>query len=739
MYRSVLFFLLIIIHSAGLYAQIVEGSGYLLGDYVEIGINPNGYEGANGSLDEDHARYGLADDSRLGLVANPQMDDWVEYNGDYFFPGSPQNAFALQIDGTDYVNTSLGYTPGVEGEIIAYTDADSCLSLEWEGEVEGVVMNIKYKLIKGALFYTTEIELTNTNPVALNNVYYLRTIEPDNNFELLGAPLGYNTNNSVVSQSDIFCKKALVTAEQTEPWDSYIGFCGVGSNFRCARGGFYVTNGSYVWNGTGGQTGEIGTDIGYDQAISLAYKIATFGAGESETFEFATVFTEASVGDALNNLFKITYDAGEGVGTASCNHLIDTVRVGCEGGNDVTLSIEGADAASYDWVWSPATYLDGTSGESVVSTPADTIVYTVTGTPVIDCLDHVITKSIVVIPTGVPPSISITDPGLQCDEFDLTTLEFVDENEIPLTVSRFFTEIPDSANQVAPLFEGDILTEDDIVYLMIGDTINGCYDWAEIEIEFTYSVDAGADSTITVCAYPDSILSITNLIDLDADLGGSLIENTLSEQFNEETGELEITDLEGIYTFSYTVLATEPCTNDTALYTVVVHSMPEVTISDDVTIASGETTVLTGGGGETYVWTPTTGLSDPSASSTEASPTETTTYTLTVTTENGCTDSEEVTVIIDGQVGINDYADNKISVYPNPFTDFTIVQFDNSLKSQYLIIVTDVLGREVYRNENITDSKVKMRKEELGTGFFLLTIFDEKDKHQVFVEKLLIE
>lgn len=55
-------------------------------------------------------------------------------------------------------------------------------------------------------------------------------------------------------------------------------------------------------------------------------------------------------------------------------------------------------------------------------------------------------------------------------------------------------------------------------------------------------------------------------------------------------------------------------------------------------------TVNNGNAPYTYSWTPTTGLSDPSIANPVASPTTNTVYTLTVTDDDGCTDTDQVTV-----------------------------------------------------------------------------------------------
>ncbi len=48
----------------------------------------------------------------------------------------------------------------------------------------------------------------------------------------------------------------------------------------------------------------------------------------------------------------------------------------------------------------------------------------------------------------------------------------------------------------------------------------------------------------------------------------------------------------------------------------------------------------------TYSWTPIAGLSDPTIANPVASPSATTVYTLTVTDDDGCQDSDNVTVTV---------------------------------------------------------------------------------------------
>ncbi len=95
-------------------------------------------------------------------------------------------------------------------------------------------------------------------------------------------------------------------------------------------------------------------------------------------------------------------------------------------------------------------------------------------------------------------------------------------------------------------------------------------------------------------------------------------------------------------TSSYTVSATDSggCTG-TAAATVLVNNLPTISISGDLTICNGESTVLTAAGGSTYVWS--TGATTAAITVT---PTSTTNYAVTGTDANGCTATAAVTVLV---------------------------------------------------------------------------------------------
>jgi len=79
----------------------------------------------------------------------------------------------------------------------------------------------------------------------------------------------------------------------------------------------------------------------------------------------------------------------------------------------------------------------------------------------------------------------------------------------------------------------------------------------------------------------------------------------------------------------------------------------------DTTIIEGQVIGLQASGGTTYLWSPDTGLNNPNIASPIVTPTKTTTYQVTVTTEEGCTATDEVTItVIPRVVVVNTFSPN---------------------------------------------------------------------------------
>ena len=95
-------------------------------------------------------------------------------------------------------------------------------------------------------------------------------------------------------------------------------------------------------------------------------------------------------------------------------------------------------------------------------------------------------------------------------------------------------------------------------------------------------------------------------------------------------------------TYTLEVVGSDGCIATETL-TVTVEEVP-ITVGANADICLGESASLSAGGGVAYLWSPTAGLNDPTLANPTASPSVTTTYTVTVTTANGCEAESAMTV-----------------------------------------------------------------------------------------------
>lgn len=364
-------------------AQLNANGGYLMGNQVEVGIHNHGHEGAP-DIPGSHSRTNSSTDVYFGFVANPQNDGWVDYDGDFFTPGSPENGFGLEINGVNYSNNGVdaiffsGTQYEIPGALSNYSQIGDCISVQWDGSINNVALKIVYSLNITQLYYTTEVTITNNTGAALNDVYYYRNLDPDNNEEI---NFDYTTNNTIVSQPTPGCEKALVSATQSTPWNSYIGLAAIGPNFRVSYGGFSNRDASDIWNGLAGLTGTVGASMFDDIAISLAYKINTLAAGDSETFQFSVILDQNQIDAALASLYYFDFTGGSGSPATFCEPVVDTVFT-CAG-VPATISVEGPNTGDYTWAWTPPADLSTTVGTTTQASPNGTTTYTVTGSPIV--------------------------------------------------------------------------------------------------------------------------------------------------------------------------------------------------------------------------------------------------------------------------------------------------------------------------------------------------------------------
>jgi len=74
------------------------------------------------------------------------------------------------------------------------------------------------------------------------------------------------------------------------------------------------------------------------------------------------------------------------------------------------------------------------------------------------------------------------------------------------------------------------------------------------------------------------------------------------------------------------------------------------------------------------------------------------------------------------QTSIKEQVIKEIQTYPNPFSQWTQINFENTKRMPYQLTVTDMSGKIVRTISDITDNKMILLRENLPQGFYLFEL-----------------
>lgn len=112
--------------------------------------------------------------------------------------------------------------------------------------------------------------------------------------------------------------------------------------------------------------------------------------------------------------------------------------------------------------------------------------------------------------------------------------------------------------------------------------------------------------------------------------------------------------------------------------------------------------------------------------------------TCTATDASGNTSEFSHNAFVDTYTGIsNDELKEYISVHPNPFSDFTILDFDFLPENNYSIALFNSVGQLMKSIDNIDAGNVIIRKENLKSGFYFLQL--RRNNEVMGYSKVVIE
>jgi gliding motility-associated-like protein len=163
----------------------------------------------------------------------------------------------------------------------------------------------------------------------------------------------------------------------------------------------------------------------------------------------------------------------------------------------------------------------------------------------------------------------------------------------------------------------------------------GCSNTDQMSISLFGNPNANAGADVTICPGGNTQLGASGGVSYLWSPAGSLsnanIQNPVAAPQTTTVYTVSVTDADGC-------VGTDNVT--------VTVSSPQIAASADVAFCIGGNAQLSASGASSYTWSPATGLSNANISNPVASPTSTTTYTVSGTDSNGCVGSDDVTVTV---------------------------------------------------------------------------------------------
>jgi hypothetical protein len=212
---------------------MVGSDVFLQGRYVEVGIGNLGYFGSGGVPPTGYHGHctGCFPANSMGFVADPGMDGWAvgtpPMMGDYFVPGSPFEGWEIQIGGKRcqaYNNgptSTFAYSGGMgacTGGNVSYSTSGGVTAGVWEGIIDSIRLTQITTIDTNSLYFTVKIILTNLASAPKDSIYYIRSLDPDNDETWPGG--GFITDNLVEFQST---DTTIVSATGSSTSAPYLG------------------------------------------------------------------------------------------------------------------------------------------------------------------------------------------------------------------------------------------------------------------------------------------------------------------------------------------------------------------------------------------------------------------------------------------------------------------------------------------------------------------------------------
>jgi hypothetical protein len=285
---------------------------FLGGNYIELGVRKDsdvGKFGAStnpGGLFTGRTNAAGSALNGVGLVADADgFFNGASLNIDYFMPGDPEEGFyaGYRINGSAVTGKNFGAS-------VSNTSSGNLLSANVSGSIGSGVLEVVQSISFGVndKYFKNTVTLTNNSSNSIDEVRFMRSMDPDNTVDKSGASATINTIDYTIDSGDNF---AVVSAKSlvgdtyyTRASNSQAVVLYYSTDSR-AKVGIGITglapSGAYDTNVYSSAAAK-GTSRQADTYISIAFEAGTLSPGESATFVYFTVLDNRSVSAIVNSL-----------------------------------------------------------------------------------------------------------------------------------------------------------------------------------------------------------------------------------------------------------------------------------------------------------------------------------------------------------------------------------------------------------------------------------------------------
>jgi hypothetical protein len=373
-----------------------------------------------------------------------------------------------------------------------------------------------------------------------------------------------------------------------------------------------ITGNTYSWLPTAGLNNAAIAQPTANPAATTTYTVTVTGANGCTSTSTATVTVNKSspVANAGSNQ------------TTTCTTVSQAIG---------TVAISGN---SYSW--SPAAGLSATNVAQPVANPIATTTYTVTVTGANGCTA---TATVTVTVDKAPP---VANAG--SNQTTTCTVPSVTIGTTAIT-GNTYSWLPTAGLNNAAIAQPTANPAATTTYTVTVTGANGCTSTSTATVTVNKSspvANAGSNQTTTCTTVSQTIGTVA--------ISGNSYSWSPAAGLSATNVAQPVANPIATTTYTVTVTGANGCTA-TATVTVTVDKAPPVanaganktTTCSIPSVSIGTAAIV----GNTYSWSPASGLSNAAIAQPTANPATTTTYTVTVTGTNGCTSTSTVTVTVD--------------------------------------------------------------------------------------------